>query len=209
MKKTFLNKGLYNDARQCHDTLFGAICLKQPNKRFASLPTKLCQEFCKGITYFQYDMPFPDHPFYHRDNSCGTKKVEAFAKFKDSASKEYLKTCYIERLVYDAIYINTFYEQDIGHKHELKLMEQLYQKYYDHATITVSLTYERLIYPISLMIFYRTAHGIISESFTKQKRTKHVLCRRDEKGQIYEKVQSFDQESGWMVGGKPVKTLPF
>lgn len=195
----FIHAGHHNDCRKCNDILFGALGIKQPKKRFAHLPTDLCQEFCKGITYFSYDEPFEESPFYHRSDSCGTSTKTAKEKFKSNTTREYVKRCYLERLIYDAIYTNTFHSQDIEHMHELDTMARLYQKFFQGASINVHLSYTSFIYPHQLIVYYMDKDGTVIETYTKTRRAKFVKCQREFKGQKYDKVQSYNQESPWLL----------
>lgn len=199
-KDLYMSQKTKSNARACYDVIFNAINLKQPKRRFATLPTDLCQEFCKGITYFSHDEPFHERPFYHRDDSCGTGTKTAKDKFSkvNTNTREYVKKCYLERLIYDSIYTNTFHQQDLGHMQELRTMELLYQKYFDMSTIMIHITYEGMIYPIQLKVVYLNRDSTITETYTKNKRTKFVTCKRMEGDVHSEKVQSFDQESAWM-----------
>ena len=61
-----------------------------------------------------------------------------------------VRNCYIERLVYDNIYTNTFYRQDLGHLVELKSMEQMHDSYYKNESIGIKIRYRDEVYPESL-----------------------------------------------------------
>jgi len=201
IQRLFLDKHHTENARTCHDIIFGAINIKVPRKRFASLPTQLCQEFCKGITYFENDGPILESPFYHRKSSCGTKTKQASEKFKHDATKEYVRRCYLERLIYDQIYTHTLHFQDIGHEYELKVIEQLYQKFFSYSSIDVRIKYRDMIYPINVMIIHSTPNGVVIEQYSKNK-SKHVLCKKEHGGITYEKIQTFEHEESWMTGGQ-------
>jgi hypothetical protein len=101
---------LESKLRSVHDRFFNALGIKRPALKFASLPTQICTEFLKGITVFDSNASINETPFYHRPNSCGTKELPTEAKFAPLSTntdvtrqqkKQHVKTCYVERLVYD------------------------------------------------------------------------------------------------------------
>ena len=130
LKKSLMSKMSKNNcvqARMCHHSLFRFLEIKQPMKRFASLPTELCQEFCQGITYFTHDILPP--------------------------TKENMKRCFLEMLIYDAIYLNTFHRQDLKHLYALRTMEQQYKKNFNNTTIGIHIHYTDLIHPQRLSMY--------------------------------------------------------
>lgn len=79
--------------------------LKNLDKIFRTIPTKIFTEFCKGITYFNNEVQKDKWPIYHRNVSCGNSGLNANIKFKITNNnvfqtvarkKSYLKRCYLE-----------------------------------------------------------------------------------------------------------------
>jgi hypothetical protein len=100
------------ELRGLHDRIFkNALQLDQ------QLPldiTKKFEEFIKGITYFSDQEDTTTSPIYHRLTACGTGAPDFRARFNQChpgmtrkaryAVKRQIERCYIERLIYDALY---------------------------------------------------------------------------------------------------------
>lgn len=194
--------------RSCCDRLFRTILnIKQPKKRFASLPTDLSTEFCKGITYFKNETHGDDEqPFYHRDASCGSKRFTASEKFHQLHSntnvdilrkKTYSRRCYLERLIYDVVYTNTFHHQDIGHLHELQIMERIHDCYFPSDCLNIHIDFVDGIIPAKLHIYITNKDIYIHEEYVKLK-NENLQCKKLENGKVYTKIQGYSQETPWL-----------
>jgi hypothetical protein len=190
--------------RSVHDKLFKkCLNISQPRHRFGRLPTWLFSNFCKGITYFKNNIGIDEIPVYHREQSCGSKEMTASEKFVESDNKNkqiYLRNCYIERFIYDQIYINTFHNQNIEHLIELRQIERLYQNAFPYENLVIKVSYRDDIHPCCLVLTYTTKDGLlIRETYTKSINNQINHCKKfSSDGNEYEKIQTYDQEVGWI-----------
>jgi hypothetical protein len=201
--KTYAKKDI-SVWRGSHDSLFAFLNVKRPSLYFLRLPTKLYNEFCKGITYFN-GTEVTEAPYYYREDSCGLKIQNYLEKFKITASDKKkasklkaLKKCYIDRLIYDAIYNQILHMQDIQHLYELQNISRLFQDYFNES-INVKLKYRNMIYPYEVEIINTKADGSTSiERYQKEEDivncTKIVIDNFPSK---YIKRQSFEKEEEW------------
>ena len=189
--------------RGAHDRFFLFFNIKVPMKRLKFVPTYLFNEFIKGITYFKNEQKLCN-PAYHRNESCGSKDIQSKAKFAVYAStdkhtketkKAAIERCYIERLIYNDIYMNTFRRQDIEHMVELETIERLYEDLHGFNHIYIKVFYTKHTYPVKLVI-----HNVDDkEEYTKVGDVVH--CMQYINGNTFSKVQTFDQEAPWQSGG--------
>jgi hypothetical protein len=205
-KKLYFSNCIHAKTRPIHDRLFNALHIKSPFKRFVYLPTTLCTMFCQGVTYFKTDKLSKDSLFY-RDESCADKHIIAYAKFASDLyltleeKKTYVASCYIERLIFDAIYTNTLNTKDASHIRELQIMARLFEEYFHGETIDVKITFVNTIYPIKLRVIRTLVNGSnITEIFTKSAwNNDRVMCtKHDENNNKFEKIQTFAQEEKWI-----------
>jgi hypothetical protein len=191
--------------RSVIDTMFKrCLGIGKPRSRFKHLPTMIATEFCKGVTFFKSDV-VEEIPFYHRQTSCGSKTQSASEKFTillDNSTaikhnkKAYVLKCYLERLIYDKIYTNTFHQQDIGHLHELQVMARVFQDYFPGEGIIVDIEFKNQLYPVKLNIIYK----LYRETYIKDKyNSERVYCTKVKDGIQYDKVQTFIQETAWLT----------
>ena len=168
----------------------------------------MTSEFCKAITYFLTDSNIHEHPFYHRDESCGTKTLDTTQKFtifstntnlKAQNIKKVVKTCYLERLIFDAIYSKIFRTQDTRHLLELRKMELLFQNYYPGEKLRVHIEYYSGMYPNELTVYHTLQDDkVITYTYKKAKYDDtFVQCTRNKGNFVYEKTQSFEKQSEW------------
>lgn len=209
--KTYIPVNRQDNFRPPHDTILqGVFKLSRPSRRFQYMPTKLFNRFVRGITYF-HDQPVIGEPVYHRNDSCGAANLNYVTKFvtrgaadeSQLLSDKALERCYIERLLYDAIYTTIFYKQDLGHLRELKNIERLYQEKNKGQTIKVEVDFHNLIFPASLEITWKISLGIsITETYVKQENGT-VKCTRVDptsgKVVVYTKTQDFNNPSDWVI----------
>jgi hypothetical protein len=211
--KQFLDVNKLKECKSVHDVLFNSIFgISKPDEYFKFLPTIIFNEFVKGITYFQDDHNV-DNPVYHRDASCGDKKLNSNQKFSIDITnsnisklrkKKLTKTCYLERLIYDKIYLNVFHVQDLAHLNELKLMEILHDDYYRHYSLNCEIKFsEDGVYPEKLTIYTKVltdAFGVFtSEEYYKKYNSDKVKCQLIKNGQIFDKIQTFEKEEAWLM----------
>ena len=212
------NKSLIDKIRSGNDALMKFFEIKSQHS-FSYLPTKIFAAFCKGITFFNGDTILETPP-YHRSDSCGTKALPFNEKFtinaRDSpkttgAKKSYLRKCYIERMIYNKIFENTLYRQNVQHMNELKLIERLFQDYHPGESISIDITYERYIYPVNVDITTRINTVKSAESFSKSFdndknyesniHVQKIVTNRQHHKQvhIYNKVQRYEQEMPYVL----------
>ena len=144
--------------------------------------TYILEEFIKGITYFA-DQEEAIIPIYHRLYSCdhfqafrdkfqqcrpGTKSPQLF--------KQRIKTCYIERLIYDKMFTDQqFYldgvaheterSQDAGHVHWLSQTKEDFLTCFPGLNIDVEIKYfESTMWPKSLTLLTMNNRGIVTST---------------------------------------------
>ena len=208
----------YNKLRSAHDIIFRSIYIIRPATVFNHLPTQLFTEFCKGITYFK-NQNVKERQIYHRKNSCGSGSKTIAEKFKKQYSydkivsnKEHMRTCYIERLIYDDIYFNTLHYQDFEHNEELLKMIRLYDDIYK-GSIRIEIWYKYKT-PIEIKITTKAPKNfnefyMIEEQYIKSPNSNIVRCNKsikyiDNSSKNYYKVQTFDKEEKWIEGGNGI-----
>jgi hypothetical protein len=203
--KAILNNNERNAFRTELNNVFG-VFHRRPS--FIQLPTMLFNEFCKGITYFDNEL-IVERPSYHRDASCGSKTDNVSKKFKIKSTdtlaeanrkKAAVRLCYIERLIYDAIYSKILYTQDTRHLVEKQAMDRLHHEYFPTENISIEITYNDVVFPVGLTITttsYSHNHTII-ERYTKPWNTTIVTCEKREDDRFYNKTQEFRGEATWV-----------
>jgi len=93
--------------------------------------TQVFEDFIKGITYFSNEIENKKKiPIYHRAASCGNSSEDFKKKYlqcyKDNneltltIKREHIFKCYLERLIYDKIYLNSILHFPSGLNNELK-----------------------------------------------------------------------------------------
>lgn len=195
--------------------------------------TKLFEEFIKGITYFRQQLD-PRHPFpvYHRLHSCGPNNKDMDAAHRASnlicpgglprsekfRRKALTERCYVERLVYDALFKhytllhpekgNADVEQDERHIERLRLVEQDYRTCFRNMRVEVDVRYESG-YPTRLEVKRFKKHELVStEVYVKtlgdlqNKFSVYepgVYCKRvvHARGGVFAKINVFDMEQDW------------
>jgi hypothetical protein len=72
-------------------------------------------------------------------------------------------------MIYNYIYNHVFYEQDIGHMHELKNIERIYQDFYKNENLAIQVIFSSdQLYPHQLIITTtKLNHQPIVEIYTK------------------------------------------
>jgi hypothetical protein len=213
----------------CNTQIFSnTFRISRINARFSRLPTAIFAEFVKGITFFQSDVtPTLETPAYHRPLSCGSGDLTFREKFVIDASmsdivvnrrKRALRTCYIERMVYNNIYEYVLDKQDTGHRVELQQLERLYQDYYPGHKLTVDTNIGiGQLTPTFLIILDSYDDNKFHVEETYEKLADEVLCtrkllRNSGRSSPFEvkketKTQSFALEVPWSSTARRTNSL--
>lgn len=138
------------------DRLFNGV-LGGRWRRAPRLLTRLFGEFIKGITYFAPESG--ETPAYHRIASCGDG-AEAFRNARTRCppeeNKRQSKTCLLERIVYDKMYVNMFVNdpisfgstgnvapmQDAGHIEAIRRADLDFQTCHPRGALAIDLEYD-------------------------------------------------------------------
>lgn len=150
--------------------------IKSPEKHFKFYPTKLYEEFIKGITVF-HNTQIEGKPTYHRDPSCGHKDVAYLVKFQylpsDTPQRrkeklEALQLCIVERKIYNKIYEQILHQQDIGHLGEIMNLDRLYFDY-TSTEIQVDVSFENDVLPyLAILTIVKNKQMITRISYEKR-----------------------------------------
>lgn len=209
--KLYLSAVEISKLRAIYDGFFQKVLgLKRFPSKIKFLPTKITQQFCQGITFFESEYDKDAHPFYHRNDSCGYDSKTAKEKFSSIQVKNAVKMCYLERAIYDQVYINLLRYQDLGHLRELRVMEKYYDEYFPNEAISLKVKFNENddSWPIELAItsinynigntsleIYRKPYDFIRNMYKNE-----VHCTKLKNFKRYEKVQSYKTgETSWMA----------
>ena len=123
--------------------------------------SSIFKEFIKGITYFS-DQHGDEIPIYHRLYSCGSSDDDAYYNewhtctenmdsIKRNTVEQRITTCYIERLIYDNIYVHlqNFFptlpsaenKQNSAHLERLELTHKDYKTCFPSIEIQIDIEY--------------------------------------------------------------------
>ena len=177
--KNFLLERKDVRSRSIHDKIF--INILKMNKYVSLGITQVFEDFVKGITYFSNELENKKKiPIYHRAASCGNssedfkKKYLQCYKNKDELTlkikREHIYKCYIERLIYDKIYLNSILhfpsglnseqlKQNNGHIFQLKERAKNFNECFLGLNIEIEIFYE-LDLPSCLIIKYIKAGNV-------------------------------------------------
>ena len=180
---------IYPQLRSDHDRIFTKILRLE--KTIPLGLTLLFQEFIKGITYFA-SQESSISPIYHRLESCG-RGDDAFRKSfqqchlnmtKDDRQtvKKKIETCYIERLIYNEMYMyQTLHFPQVGHEQHSQDKEHVYRLFevtrrdfkscFPNLDIAVKLEFEQHM-PVQLTITR------LLKTHKKRKRTSHEVYKK-------------------------------
>ena len=213
------------EARSYHDKFFNKH-LKLPNKTPKKV-TLLFKQFIKGITYFEYQQNHVnDIPIYHRLYSCGDGTdlyrnnnmicLKNISRVEKNRRKKLIERCYIERLIYDALFkydtsIGTNeHTQDEGHLFRLDLTRQDYETCFKNCKIDVEIEWNDGM-PLKLVIIRSnkgktTSREIYIKSYIFDGLQNKIFdsiveCHKEVAEKHYMKFQTFFKEMEW----KPVK----
>ncbi len=166
-------------SRSFHDKIFNNI-LKM-NKHVPLGVTRIFGEFVKGITFFSnQDEHKESIPIYHRAASCGDSSNDFRKRFLQcygdnsynviKEKKEHIYRCYLERLIFDNMFIQAFtyqskvpIEQNKGHKFQLTERGHNFNSCFLGIKIDIKIDYKNN-YPIVLYVYFRNTNGNIIKS---------------------------------------------
>jgi hypothetical protein len=194
--------------RKYHDIIFTNIL--EFKKQVPKNVTRIFHDFIRGTTYLSNQSPPVSEPVYHRLDACGSG-TDAFRKEYNQCThnmtrkqrndiKKRIETCYIERLIYDAL-------QDEGHLHRLKLTKDDFLSCFPVTSLDVNIEFYQHL-PVRLIIT-RSQHGkvysvetytrtIIYDSLTKAKIYDDIVdVEKKTIGGHYFKVQTFTTHGPW------------
>ena len=182
--------------------------------------TLLFEDFVKGITYFswQHD-PGNPRPVYHRLEACGPG-TDVFRKAHQRCTagvdrrdilrlRKLVERCYVERLIYDALWRTQTPEgeQDSKHAHRLGLTRDDYRSCFPDRDVRAHVADGAEGVPCTLTLeFYHKDRLVAEETYEKTvsiaaygARTYDttVLCTRHTPTKFYKKAQSYQCESDW------------
>ena len=157
--------------RSFHDRIIKQLlCLHDDNDDSVST-SSIFKEFIKGITYFS-DQHGDEKPIYHRLYSCGSsddnayynewhKCIDSMDSIHRTTVEQRISTCYIERLIYDNIFVHlqNFFptfpcaenKQNSEHLKRLELTHNDYKTCFPSIEIEIDIEYIQ-IYPYILRI---------------------------------------------------------
>lgn len=183
--------------------LYSKLCnITEIEAYFRYLPTKLFQNFIKGITHFESDTVY-DKPSYHRSGSCGKKDSEHLSRFTQNPDdlskrvqdkKNALTRCYVERKLYNKIYKLILHDQDPAHKLEIENLERMLDLFTHIKVIPVF----KGVIPIRLSILVSLPNGkpLYQEEYRKFKNDRVIAVRKE--GDVYKyKVQTYKKQTEW------------
>lgn len=148
-------------SRTIHDKIFTSIL--KLDKYMSLGITHVFEDFIKGITYFSNEIENKKRiPIYHRAASCGNSsenfKKKYFQCYKNNdeltlkTKREHISKCYLERLIYDKIYLesslhfptslNNELKQDNGHIFQLKERAKNFNECFLGCKIELQILYE-------------------------------------------------------------------
>lgn len=202
--------------RSFHDKIYNKLNMT----KYVSHVTRMFEEFIKGITYFAAEEE-KTTPIYHRMYACGpyanTHRLgnlvcsQELTKEELKRRRPLIERCYIERLIYDAIfrehalhfptYPSELPTQDKAHIERLKLTKQDFETCFPDTTITCTIRFEDGI-PIQLTITKQAKKKtvllrfekflLISSSFGVKVYQENVECTKEDNGHIYIKTSRFN-----------------
>ena len=176
--------------------------------------TIIFTEFIKGITYFSHEVQYNDTSFdaiYHRNGSCSKNGQGNFDcvninnRAQRVSNSHLIEKCYIERLLYDDLWLKINQsQQNKGHSDWILETQKAYQSCVPNGHISISvMPYDE--YPECLTI-EKFRNGELIETQIYMKRwnvnTKEyvfpVSCFKIKaNGIVYEKQCNFLQKSAW------------
>jgi hypothetical protein len=222
--KFFLIKLQNKKSRSLHDIIF--IKIFKMNNHVPLGITRIFEEFIKGITYFSNELEHIHKiPIYHRAASCGNSSKDFIKKYlrcyETNApeiiehKKNHIFKCYLERMIYDDMFIHssmyyptgngiittTSIQQNKGHSFQLNERARNFNSCFLGIKMNIKIIYEDN-FPTILYIYYRNQNDEIikTEKFEKilyfdiYKNgcyTKNIFYTRYDENGIYEDTKWF------------------
>lgn len=183
------------------DRFFNGLDIRRPATYFDGFPSRIFNEFVKGITHFNGDESH-DHSEMTwiqkiRINPSDTPRTVR-------RKKDALKKCYIERLIFDEIYTHLLHKQNTGHLIELRFLERYFQDT-NSESIHVDVTFDQTYYPIAVdVVIVNAVDGVrTTEHYAKYWGDPTVHCERivvrPRVIRRYRKQQTFQSEARWTL----------
>jgi hypothetical protein len=216
----------FPNLRSLHDKIYTKH-LKY-NRNIPSHITILFENFIKGITFFSNEIE-TTQPIYHRLYSCGPYDnnhrlgnlicTDNLSKTELKRRRPLIERCYIERLIYNELFIKESLhfpisgtqdnKQDIQHLFRMDLTETDFKTCFPDTSIKVEIDYEDN-FPYKLIIIkthkniqtkltYIKTYGIINNNNKIYEDL--INCIKEENDKIYVKTCKFDNP------GKFIKCL--
>jgi hypothetical protein len=213
----FLRNTKQPSLRSIHDRVF--VSKLDFKRQIPRGTTRMFEEFIKGITFFAGEEdPQQRSPIYHRLVSCGpgTQSFRnAFLMCKnemDPANRDEVKMritkCYIERLIYDAIYKENELafgeanaDQDDGHVNWLRQTKHDFRTCFPGLNLKVEVTFDQHM-PIQLILtrlqnkkqtsVERYLRYVSIDQYGHKYYEEHVDCYRQTLHRSFYRVQNFN-----------------
>lgn len=209
-----------------------------PNeKRFTTGITHIFGLFIQGITYFAQEFHANALPVYHRMTACGSAngafqrtllQCQGTTSHQDrQRTKQRIHTCYLERLIYDAIFkqwsllfprwgTETETRQDRGHRSWLQTTREDYNTCFPNSQLLVDIVFENR-WPMVLTVT-RCVKGKVTsrETYTRTLNAiagnmvhynPVVECVMHNATSILIKTQTFGLATSWQRVGPSVVPL--
>jgi hypothetical protein len=205
-----------HEMRRLHDVIFNNRLKVTQNVMSA---TRIFEELLKGVTFFEGENEDNIQPIYHRLKSrqMWNQCTDDMKRRKRSKVKKLIERCYIERLIYNELFIHEslFFprsgdemnQQDEGHVNWLGETLKDFQSCFPSMTITVSLgRYDGLMPQHIIINKYKRNNLLTKESYFKEvehgeikQYKKSVICslETNRDGSKKRKIQSFEKERRW------------
>lgn len=176
------NSNIYEklQAQTLHERLFrNCLGITNIEQRLKDLPYMLATKFCKGITLFKER-----------------------GEVSSSTGASYSRNEFIQALIYDHIYFNTFNSRDISALKELndKRIEFESHNKQKEIFVIINIGYEERIYPVRLEVVSRFAGNDSTkrETYSKSEYNSTIVyCTQQFANKHFEKVQTYYMETAW------------
>ncbi len=222
IRSTLLNKTLEFDEniskkfKNSYDAIFIPMGYNDYWSRKERNAIKKFTEFCKGITYFLSEFQIERYPIYHRNASCGSRRLTSNVRFVKTLygpnMSEYIKRCVIERKIYDMVWTHDVGLQDLPHKYELEKVQRIYETYFPDEIVKVAHLDFDVGIPIRVQFdTYSKNTIIVSEIYEKSRNSENVYCFKKDyiSNKFYEKIQTFDSKQEWIETENYDHTTPY
>lgn len=187
------------------------------DKHIPNHATRLFKKFIKGITYFR-NQKEKTVPIYHRFYSCGPYQdthrtgnlicTKGLNKKEKRRRQDLITRCYLERLIYNEIYVHeTLHfplsgvqenQQDEGHLFRLDLTKQDFATCFPHTAYEVTIEWSDGM-PYKLIIVCTKSGRIETHTYIKTPGALYtydadVTCIKEINNKKYFKISTFDTQ---------------